>query len=72
MQRGAEGLGGWTLTKATGISADGSVIVGIGTNPAGRNDVGWVATIPEPTAVAALLAGAAGLVGLRRRSSSRR
>jgi probable HAF family extracellular repeat protein len=72
VQLGAEGLGGWTLTKATGISADGSVIVGIGTNPAGRDDVGWIATIPEPTAVPALLAGTAGVVALRRRSSRSR
>jgi uncharacterized membrane protein len=36
---------GWTLRSATGISADGSVICGVGINPAGNTE-GWVAVIP--------------------------
>ncbi len=32
---------GWTLTAATAISADGSVIVGYGTNPSGQQEA-WV------------------------------
>ncbi|GAI92515.1 unnamed protein product, partial [marine sediment metagenome] len=35
-------LTGWSLTKATGISADGSTIVGYGNNGA------WIATITKP------------------------
>jgi hypothetical protein len=37
-------LAGWTLTEATGVSADGSVIVGNGTNPEGRFEA-WIATL---------------------------
>jgi len=37
---------GWTLTKATGISADGLSIVGDGINPEGKNEA-WIAVIPE-------------------------
>ncbi|MDX2017085.1 MAG: PEP-CTERM sorting domain-containing protein [Planctomycetota bacterium] len=36
---------GWVLRSATGISADGSVICGIGINPSGNTE-GWVAVIP--------------------------
>jgi hypothetical protein len=32
---------GWTLRQATGVSADGLVIVGNGTNPEGRGE-GWI------------------------------
>ena len=56
-------VAGWRLTSATGISADGSTIVGYGLNPEG-NDEAWVAqlnVVPEPSAM--LLAFAAlGLV----------
>lgn len=41
------GLDGWTLTEATGISADGLTIVGNGINPAGIEEA-WMVTIPEP------------------------
>jgi uncharacterized membrane protein len=34
---------GWTLQGATGISADGSIIVGGGINPAGKGEA-WIAT----------------------------
>lgn len=37
-------LSGWTLSDATGVSADGTVIVGNGTNPAGRSE-GWIARL---------------------------
>jgi uncharacterized membrane protein len=40
---------GWTLGPASGVSADGSVIVGYGTNPFGETE-GWIAAIP-PTYV---------------------
>ncbi len=40
-------LSGWVLTEASGISADGSVIVGTGVNPRGQVE-GWYAVIPEP------------------------
>jgi probable HAF family extracellular repeat protein len=49
-------LTGWTLTDATGISADGSTIVGSGSN-SGRLEA-WVAVVPEPSSLAMLsLAG---------------
>jgi hypothetical protein len=37
-------LTGWTLKSATGVSDDGTVIVGIGINPAGHEE-GWRAAI---------------------------
>lgn len=40
----------WRLTEATGISADGSVVIGNGTNPNGQTE-GWVARIPSVTAI---------------------
>jgi probable HAF family extracellular repeat protein len=43
-------LTGWTLEDATGISADGTIIVGNGINPDGQSQA-WVATIPEPATV---------------------
>lgn len=43
-----EEMEGWTLREANGISADGSVITGMGINPAGVR-VAWVARlVPEP------------------------
>jgi probable HAF family extracellular repeat protein len=54
-------LTGWTLNRATDVSADGRTIVGIGTRPGGNSDV-WVATIPEPaTATLVLFTFACGL-----------
>src|SRR5262249_42234017 len=41
-------LAGWTLTQATGISADGSIIVGTGINPAGNMEA-WLARLARPT-----------------------
>ncbi len=57
-------LAGWQLTKAFDISDDGTTIVGVGINPSG-NAEGWVATIPEPSALSLLALG--GLVLIRRR-----
>ena len=42
---GVTALSGWTLTEATGISADGRTVVGNGTNPSGQAE-GWVARLP--------------------------
>lgn len=41
-------LGGWTLEEASGISADGTTIVGWGFSP-DEKPFAWVAVIPEPT-----------------------
>ena len=51
-------LAGWSLQRVTGISADGSVMVGWGINPSGNYEA-WIATVPEPSA---LVLGAIGLV----------
>lgn len=50
----AEGLdlGSWTLRRATGVSRSGRTVVGWGTNPGGDTE-GFVARLPEPTAVPA-------------------
>jgi hypothetical protein len=39
-------LAGWTLERATGVSDDGSVIVGYGTNPSGVREA-WRAVVPR-------------------------
>jgi uncharacterized membrane protein len=65
-------LGGWNLGFASGVSADGSVIVGNGTNPAGQPEA-WVAVIPssyvpEPGAFSiAMVAALVVSASLRRR-----
>ncbi len=40
-------LSGWTLEEATGISADGTVIVGEGINPQGISQA-WLVKLPKP------------------------
>ena len=47
---GESGVEGWLLSEATGISADGAVVIGNGTNPSGHTE-GWVARLPERTVV---------------------
>lgn len=39
-------LNGWVLQDATGISSDGSVVVGDGINPAGQTEA-WIAFMPR-------------------------
>jgi probable HAF family extracellular repeat protein len=51
-------IGGWTSLDAHGISADATIVVGSGTNPAGKTEA-WRATlpatsIPEPAAMLGL------------------
>jgi probable HAF family extracellular repeat protein len=38
---------GWSLGAATGVSADGTVIVGYGSDPSGHQQ-GWIARLPLP------------------------
>ncbi|MCE7974077.1 MAG: PEP-CTERM sorting domain-containing protein [Leptolyngbya sp. PLA1] len=47
---------GWSLGRATSISADGMVISGNGLDPQGRQ-TGWVVVLPAPGAAGLLLAG---------------
>ena len=58
-------LDGWTLTRASGVSNDGQVIVGEGINPDGNREA-WIATLPEPTMLTIVGCGLPML--LRRRS----
>ncbi|MBN1556462.1 MAG: hypothetical protein JXA11_17105 [Phycisphaerae bacterium] len=59
-------LTGWTLQNATGISDDGTVIVGYGVNPDGQTE-GWVVALPEPATCIMLAAGASLLLFCRKR-----
>jgi probable HAF family extracellular repeat protein len=54
----------WTLTAATGISADGKTIVGYGFN--GGSPEAWIATIPEPATLFLLTIGS---LALRKRKA---
>lgn len=60
----ADQLEGWSLRGASGLSADGTVIVGFGQNPLGESE-GWIAVIPEPTTLCFLSIG--GLIMIRRK-----
>lgn len=58
-------LSGWSLNYATGVSADGLVIVGYGQDPLNHTQA-WIATLPEPATLSLLALG--GLMLLRRRA----
>jgi uncharacterized membrane protein len=58
-------LTGWTLGTVSGISADGTRLVGSGSGPAGRPE-GFLAIIPAPASALALGCGLL-LAGFRRR-----
>ncbi len=65
-------LTGWRLYEARGVSADGSVIVGLGYNPNGDNEA-WLAelnAVPEPGTAATL--GLTFLAALRYTGNRRR
>ncbi len=47
---GTQGLEGWILTAATGISANGTVVVGEGVNPQGQTEA-WIAGLTGPLAL---------------------
>src|SRR5262249_53419373 len=51
-------LDGWTLTNASGVSADGTVIVGGGISPSGRGEA-WIVnlSVPGPSTAALLAIG---------------
>ena len=53
-------LTGWNLLSATGISSDGTTIVGYGRNPSGQTEA-WIARIPEPAALPLLALGGCAL-----------
>lgn len=56
---------GWSLGRATSISADGMVIAGNGVDPQGRQ-TGWVVVLPAPGVSALALAGLAAAARRRR------
>jgi uncharacterized membrane protein len=64
-------LTGWTLARATDISADGRTIVGNGINPLGFQEA-WLVqlptAVPVPAAVWLFGSGLLGLIGLARRN----
>jgi hypothetical protein len=60
---------GWTLTGASDISADGSAIVGVGTNPQGFSEA-FLVIVPEPS-TSLLAGGACLLLAARRRGRTR-
>ena len=64
---GVSGLTGWTLTRATGISADGNWIVGYGQNPSNQTEafLANIAPVPVPAAVW-LLGSALGMLAFLR------
>jgi hypothetical protein len=65
---------GWTLTRATDISADGRTIVGNGINPFGLQEA-WMlqlpTVVPVPPALWLFASGLMGLIGMARYKKSR-
>jgi uncharacterized membrane protein len=57
---------GWQLTSVSGISADGTTLVGMGIDPSGQTE-GWVAVVPTPASIM-VLGGAAVVLGRRKRA----
>ena len=58
-------LTGWQLTEATGISADGTTLVGNGIDPSGNAEA-WIATVPEPVSLSSVFMGTWWLLSRRR------
>lgn len=58
-------LAGWTLIRASGVSADGRTLVGTGLNADGQNEA-WLAYLPEPATSGLCCAALVSLVALRR------
>lgn len=61
-------LSNWTLGAATGISADGSTIVGYGVDTSDPNPhtEAWIAVLPEPSGAMLAALGLSALVSRRR------
>jgi probable HAF family extracellular repeat protein len=69
---GQSAYAGWTLESATGISADGTKIVGNGLNPNGIPEA-WIVdltAVPEPSSTGLLAVGIGSLLLRRRRALS--
>jgi uncharacterized membrane protein len=70
---GMVGLGfltGGNRSEALGVSADGSTVVGFGTNPSGEQEA-WIAIIPEPSTALLVGLGLVGIAAGRRRTATR-
>ena len=58
-------LSDWTWTDSTGLSADGTTIVGWGYHPDIDANEAWIAVLPEPSTLLLLALG--GIIATRRR-----
>lgn len=65
---------GWRLDRVSGISRDGRILFGVGTDPSGNIEQGWIASldalqfIPEPGTCVLLGTGLGALASRRRRA----